>query len=284
MSLIRPMTSDEVAQLVTWAGDERWNPGLHDAQLFWDLDPEGYLALEEDGRMIGGGAIIRHGEAFGFMGLFIVEKAFRGSGLGTQLWYARRDRLLSRLRPGGSIGLDAVEAMVPFYAKGGFVPFTRHRRFQLSGGQNGVSPSNNVVPITDDLLPQLYAYDQHCFPTRREAFLTAWLRQPGAVSLACVKIGQVRGFGVMRPCLTGWKIGPLFADTPAIAADLITSFQQSSTRQDIFLDIPDNNPAATTLRQTHQLQEVFGCVRMYHGPPPELDHSRIFGITTFEVG
>lgn len=284
MSLIRPMTPDEVAQLVTWAGDEGWNPGLHDAQLFWDLDPEGYLALEEDGRMIGGGAIIRHGAAFGFMGLFIVEKAFRGSGLGTKLWYARRDRLQSRLRPGGTIGLDAVDAMVPFYAQGGFAPFTRHRRFQLTSGQNGVSPSHNVVPITDDLLPQLIAYDRHCFPTPREAFLTAWLRQPGAVALACVETGQVRGFGVMRPCLTGWKIGPLFADTPVIAADLITSFQQSSAGQDIFLDIPDNNPAAATLRQMHHLQEVFGCARMYHGPPPELDHSRIFGITTFEVG
>ncbi len=284
MSLIRPMTSDEVAQLVTWAGDEGWNPGLHDAQLFWDLDPEGYLALEEDGRMIGGGAIIRHGATFGFMGLFIVEKAFRGSGLGTQLWHARRDRLLSRLNPGGSIGLDAVDAMVPFYAKGGFAPFTRHRRFQLSGEHNGVSLGHNVVPVTDDLLPQLFAYDQHCFPTRREVFLTEWLRQPGAVSLACVGTGLVRGFGVMRPCQTGWKIGPLFADTPAIASDLITSFQQSSAGQDIFLDIPDNNPAAAALRQMHHLQEVFGCVRMYHGPPPELDHTRIFGITTFEVG
>jgi hypothetical protein len=30
--------------------------------------------------------------------------------------------------------------------------------------------------------------------------------------------------------------------------------------------------------------EVFGCARMYLGPPPALAHRRIFGVTTFELG
>jgi hypothetical protein len=29
---------------------------------------------------------------------------------------------------------------------------------------------------------------------------------------------------------------------------------------------------------------VFGCARMYLGPPPELPHQEIFGVTTLELG
>jgi hypothetical protein len=32
------------------------------------------------------------------------------------------------------------------------------------------------------------------------------------------------------------------------------------------------------------MREVFGCSRMYLGPPPRLEESRIFGNTTFELG
>jgi len=52
----------------------------------------------------------------------------------------------------------------------------------------------------------------------------------------------------------------------------------------IFLDVPDNNPPAITLCEKYKMQEVFGCVRMYYGPVPLLDHRRIFGVTTLEIG
>ena len=118
MPEIRKMNRGELRELVRWAEAEGWNPGIHDADLFWDLDPEGYLALLHDQQVIGGGAIIRHSEDFGFMGLFIVKPSHRGKKLGEQLWFARRDHLLARLRPGGTIGLDGVDPMVPFYAAG----------------------------------------------------------------------------------------------------------------------------------------------------------------------
>ena len=52
----------------------------------------------------------------------------------------------------------------------------------------------------------------------------------------------------------------------------------------LFLDAPENNPAAIELVHRHGMIEVFGCARMYLGPPPDLAHERIFGVTTFELG
>ncbi|MEZ5944089.1 MAG: GNAT family N-acetyltransferase [Planctomycetaceae bacterium] len=284
MPEIRSMTFPEVQRLVSWANDEGWNPGLNDAECFWQLDPEGFLATSDGERFLGGGAIIRHSDDFGFMGLFIIDKAYRGQGLGTQLWFARHDKLLSRLKSGGTIGLDGVDAMVPFYQKGGFQPFTRHRRFQLNATPAGASRSAHVVPLDSVSIVAVADYDRCCFPARREEYLAKWLNQPGAVSLGYVRDGSLQGFGVMRPCIVGWKIGPLFADSLDIADALFQALQLESAGGPIFLDAPDNNRAALELCQKHQMEEVFGCVRMYLGPPPELDHGRIFGVTTLEVG
>ena len=286
MARIRLMNAEEVRQLVAWAGVEGWNPGIHDAEAFWSLDPDGFLAITEDAsdEVLGGGAIVRHGDDFGFMGLFIVKNPRRGKGLGTQLWFARRDRLLSRLKEGATIGLDGVDAMVPFYEKGGFKPFTLHRRFQLPLAGTGLIRSQHIAPIAEVDLSILADYDRQCFPVRRERFLAEWTTQLGTVSLAYMSEGKLLGFGVMRPCLVGWKIGPLFSDDIDIADALFQSFQLESQGKPIFLDAPDNNASAIALCNQSGMKEVFGCARMYHGPAPELDHRRIFGVTTLEVG
>ena len=95
---IRQMNRDEVDTLVEWAAKEGWNPGRNDAEIFWSTDPQGFIAAESGGELIGGGSIISYGGRFGFMGFFIIRPDFRGQGLGRRLWYHRRDLLASRLQ------------------------------------------------------------------------------------------------------------------------------------------------------------------------------------------
>jgi len=304
MTLVRAMTRDEQRRLVEWAGGEGWNPGLHDAELFWELDPEGYLALEVDGQLAGGGAIIRHNHQFGFMGLFIVRPEFRSRKLGTQLWYARRDRLRERLDAGGTIGLDAVDAMIPFYARGGFEALTRHRRFQglgsellarsMAGIARGAGEGDALaLPVGEDAglvvigpgdLDRVEACDRGCFPGERRRFLGPWLGQSDACALAAVENGQFSGYGVLRRCSVGYKVGPLCADDSAVAHRILRGLALRAGSQPVFVDVPDNNPAARRLCESLGMVEVFGCVRMYLGPVPDLRNDRIFGIATLEVG
>ncbi len=58
---IRQMSRAEVDELVSWAEKEGWNPGLHNAELFWNTDPEAFIAAELEGELIGGGAITSRG-------------------------------------------------------------------------------------------------------------------------------------------------------------------------------------------------------------------------------
>jgi GNAT superfamily N-acetyltransferase len=281
---IRPLARREQAELVAWAQGEGWNPGLHDADLFWQVDPEGFLGIEVDEVFAGGGAIIRHNPSFGFMGLFIMRPEYRSKKLGTKLWIARRDRLLSRLDTAATIGLDAVDAMVPFYARGGFIPYVRQGRFEWAAPSRRRTISKAVIPLTQIPLEKLMEYDRCCFPGPREHYLELWTRQEGAHAIGIVDDHQLVGYSVMRRCVTGWKIGPLFADSLDVAQELLAAHGDCSVGEPVFLDAPQNNPAAMELCRSHGMREVFGCVRMYLGAVPNIANHKIFSITCFEIG
>lgn len=297
--------------MVSWAGREGWNPGLGDADLVWQADPQGFLGMciaengisensnSENGvaeKCIAGGAIVRHNPMFGFMGLFIVEPEYRGQGLGRKLWFARRDRLLDRLAPGASIGLDAVDAMVGFYAAGGFKPFTRHRRFQFvpdpsqwndlkRGSHQSVGYAPRPYRVED--FPAIHAMDLECFPGERANILEPWITQKTGLTLVVPNPNspnEILGFGTIRKCLVGWKIGPLQAHTPEIAKALIEQLILDVSAPSVMIDIPDNNPESLRLCQSFGMQEVFGCVRMYFGPPPTLKNEHLFAVLSLEIG
>ncbi|MGE0027863.1 MAG: GNAT family N-acetyltransferase [Thermoleophilia bacterium] len=276
------MSRPELDLLVDWAAEEGWNPGLGDAEMFWETDPEGFVAAEEDGELVAGGSIVSYDGRFGFMGFFIVAPAHRGRGLGRRLWVHRRDALLARLRPGAAIGMDGVFGMQPFYARGGFAFAGRDLRMEGVGAP--AAPAAALVDARELPPADLAAYDAGRFPAPRPAFVARWITQPGARALAAVADGVIRGYGVVRPCRIGFKIGPLFAADAAVAEDLFRGLGDHAAGAPLFLDVPEGNPAAVALAARHGMREVFGCARMYLGPRPALPEHEVFGVTTFELG
>ena len=195
---------------------------------------------------------------------------------------ARRDLLLDRLSPGASIGMDGVEAMVPFYRRGGFRLAHRDRRFQFTG-RNGAGHAG-LVPARELPFADLSAYDADHFPAPRPTFLASWLSQPGVVSLAAVEGSRITGYGVLRRCRTGRKVGPLFATSEVVAERLLAGLAVAAQGENLSIDVPERNLAALAMAHRWGMREVFGCARMYLGDPPSLPAEEIFGVTTFELG
>lgn len=284
---IRNMSRAEVDELVSWAAREGWNPGLHDAELFWATDSEAFIAADLDNEMIGAGAITAYNGNFGFMGFFIVRPEFRGRGFGNTLWHIRRDRLLARLQPGATIGMDGVFAMQAYYAKGGFAFSHRNLRYCAHipiGAKKSQAADKDIVPLAEIPFDQVLGFDRTCFPALRPTFLQGWINQGDALALGYRSDGVLKGYGVVRRCLDGCKIGPLFADDAFIASALYNRLAEFAVGGPLFLDAPENNRAARALVKQHGMQEVFGCARMYLGPVPDIAHQHIFGVTTFELG
>jgi len=280
--VIRAMTRAELDQLVGWAADEGWNPGIDDAEVFWATDRDAFIAVEIDGEFAGGGSIVSYQRRYGFMGLFIVRRDRRGRGLGDRLWHERKRRLLARLDEPRTIGLEGVFAMQRYYADGGFQFVCRDLRFEGIGAD--APAPEGVVDLRHVPFADVEAYDRRHFPAPRPEFLARWIDRPGGHAVGVRRGGVLAGMAVLRPCRTGCKIGPLFADDPAIAERLFVALARRVPGAPIFLDAPEDNPGAIALARRHGMTEVFGCARMFLGPPPVLPAHEIFGITTFELG
>ena len=100
--------------------------------------------------------------------------------------------------------------------------------------------------------------------------------------------GRIKGYATLRPCQTGYKVGPLFADDAGIArallASVLAAVPPAHHDQQVFIDMPQPNAAAFTLAQQLGLEKVFETARMYSDHEPDIDLRRIFGVTTFELG
>lgn len=275
----RTMQREEIALAVEWAAQEGWNPGLHDADCFRAADPEGFFVGLVEDRPVACVSVVKYGSDFAFLGLYIVQAAWRGRGLGWALW---QHAMASA--PGRQVGLDGVVAQQANYRKSGFSLAWRNARYE---GRGGVAPPRDprLVPLAGLPFAAVQAYDRPFFPADRTAFLRSWLAQPDAAALGWVEDGALRGYGVIRRCRSGWKIGPLFADDESIAEHLFSALStQAAAGEPLFLDIPEPNAAAGALAARHGMEKVFETARMYTGTPPAAPLDRLYGITSFELG
>ena len=275
------MTDREIGELGDWAAQEGWNPGLGDLDVARASDPEAFVAIRQGDALVGGGSIIRYGDKFGFMGLFILRPDLRGQGLGGRFWRWRRDRLRARLETDAAIGMDGVYDMAPFYERGGFIAAYRHVRLQgVARGRR----DDDVIADRTRLIDDILAFDRGRFPAPREIFLRNWLDRPGLQVAGLYRGETFAGYGVARPCRKGFRIGPLFATDVVTADRLLGDLLSRIDGEQVQIDMPETNRAALALAGKYELEEVFGCVRLYHGERPTIFVEDIYAVTSLEFG
>ncbi len=231
-----------------------------------------------DGEPVACVSVVRYGSAFGFLGLYIVRPDQRGQGIGYRLWQAGMAYL-----DGAVVGLDGVLAQQANYARSGFKLAHRNVRF---GGSPGIMASRDgrLKRIGPSLVQPVLDYDRPFFAGPREPFMRCWLHPDLRTAFALVEDGAVRGYGVIRACCEGYKIGPLFADGEREADDLFRALAACAGESPVFLDLPEPNRAAVELATRYGLSPVFETARMYRGEDPGLPLAKTYGITTFELG
>jgi GNAT superfamily N-acetyltransferase len=273
------MTREEVGTAVAWAANEGWNPGLSDAECFFQADPEGFFCAESAGAIVGTVSVVNYDDRFSFAGLFVVDPAYRGHGIGMQLYRHAMLHAGSRV-----VGGDGVVAMVEKYQNNGGL-FLHYNNARYAGTGGGTMPAG-LIPARDLDFGKLAAYDAAHFPARRERFLHCWIRQPGHFGLARLdETGTILGYGIRRACRTGSKIGPLFARNRATAELILDGLVAGIPGEPFYLDIPVPNADAVALVQDRQMVPVFYTARLYsRAEPVMLPIHEIFGVTTFELG
>ncbi|MFH0879104.1 MAG: GNAT family N-acetyltransferase, partial [Lentisphaerota bacterium] len=255
---IRRMTRNDLDQAVEWAAEEGWNPGLHDADTFFATDPSGFFMAFDGDQPVGSISAVAYDDQFGFIGFFIVKPAYRGHRVGIDLGNAALNYLESR-----NIGLDGVESKVKEYQFIGFKLAYNNERYE-GITRRGVLGAGHI-PATQAPFDLLDAFDRLHVAAPRQRFLSAWIKQTESTALASMDQGEVSGYGVIRPCRKGYKIGPLFAKAPSTAEALLDSLIASvPPDQPFYLDLPCSNAAGIALAQKNDMKPIFKTARMYN--------------------
>lgn len=282
--VIRAVGADEFQTAIDWAMDEGWNPGLDDLPVFHAADPQGFLMGFRDGAPVSSISVVRYGDDYGFLGFYIAHPDARGTGAGIAIWNAGMAYLAGR-----TVGLDGVVDQQENYKKSGFVLAGRNIRYTGVPTIGTVTADGvDIRDVTQAGLAALLPYDRAFFGAPRDEFAAAWAcpgKQARRRGMIAIADGDLAGYGVIRECLRGYKIGPLFADTETVAAALFAALVgRAAPDSDISIDPPEGNKAATRFAEQVGMAPVFETARMYKGAVPELPIDRIFGLTTFELG
>ncbi len=278
--IITTMDEKEIQDIfIPWANAEGWNPGLKDANYFYAQNPHGFFKGVLNGEVIGCCAATIYDENFAFFGCYIVKSEFRHQGYGIQLTHHRLNYVGDR-----NIGLDGVIDMCPKYERIGFRSAHLNIRYQSQGDFTPVM-DDHIAEISEELRPLVEAYDRLYFPAPRKLFLAKWLIPANHhVPLAYVVNGEVKGYGVLRRCFKGYKIGPLFAETFEIADKIFQGLAFYAKEGCILIDVPEPNAFALRLVERYHMQPCFKTLRMYTKGAPDINLNHVYGMTTLELG
>lgn len=278
--IIRQASQTETEQIMLeWADSEGWNPGLYDSESFYSADPHGFFIGFLDEKPVSCISVVKYNPGFAFLGFYMVRPEFRGCGYGYEIW-----KKAIAYAGSANIGLDGVVDQQENYKKSGFSLAYRNIRYKGKSEQNTFK-SNHINPINQQNFPAILQYDAKIFPAVRQQFLKKWLFQPENHANTFVEHNQIKGYIVLRRCRSGYKTGPLFANSPEIAESLLHyALNQLATGTDFYIDVPEYNHEALNMVAKTGMQKVFETARMYTGRFPETESEKVYSVTSFELG
>jgi hypothetical protein len=216
--------------------------------------------------------------------MVLVTKERRRGGVGTGLL----KHCIDEVRSNGAVaGLDATELGRPIYLPLGFRDLYPIARWHFDAARDAVAPPAGVAlrPAGVDDLPRLALYDRPLTGMERPSILAHLaLRQPGLAWVAEDRAQKIVGFVLGREGRTATSLGPVVADSEAIALALIARAAAAAPGPFI-IDVPSAHRALRAWLETQGAVTPRGYMRMTLGESKGLDDpSHIFALAGPELG
>lgn len=286
--IMRHMSMKDFELVRSWCIEEGWNLGLYDASAYYQADPNGHLLFLEKNLPVGSISLVKHSDTFMTIGPYIVKKEYREKGYGAEIWKNAKVNLKSAPNP--NILLYSVPAQVHRYSHLNFKSQFTNQRWQLENHlKNDQIKNDGITPITPNLIKQVSHYDKKIFSASRQIVFSEMLTHENIKGFVIQNDNHVMGFGFIRPCIKGYRIGPLMAEDINTAKSLITALVNSVNNRLIIIDSPAVNNERERLMKDLGFSRVeeSDTIAMISGPLPcnFLDNiDRYYAIFSLEIG
>lgn len=271
--ILRRAQRHELGQILDWAADEGWNPGLDDADAFWETDPRGFFVAEVGDQIVAAVSVVVHDTDHAFLGLYLCLPGWRGQGIGFALWQHALGHAENR-----AVGLDGVAAQQANYEKSGFRRKGATRR--LEGClQPVIDPT--IRTANDSDFDQILSLDRVANGYGRQSFLTTWTRQTPTRRTVIFLDGT--GYATIRKCRGFAKIGPIVAQDATLALRLARSAIAEIGEAQVAIDLPEASVHLGQVLSEAGFVNSFTTARMIRGNGFQAGPS-LQAIGTMELG
>jgi GNAT superfamily N-acetyltransferase len=260
---------------------ERWSHRLEDWQFHFRLG-RGWVACDEDGKVLGTASWWAYGEQFGTVGLVLVDQAHQGQGIGRQLMNVVMSDAGPRV-----LQLVATKAGLTLYQRCGFREHHGIGQHQGTAMQiPAFAPLRDTALLTVSIadLEAVCDLDATAFGANRRQLISAVFNDGRGGGVLARRNGRLAGFALARQSGRGTTIGPVVAEDEALAVALIAhqlNTNGSFTRVDVPADatqLADWLEAAGIVCVDHVTSMVRGNVR------EERTQARVFGLVSQALG
>ncbi len=245
----QPLAPEWVASAHRLSTQAGWNQSEEDWRRLARLQPEAVRVWVDAGEVRASYSAIAYGQAVAWIGMILVDTAYRGGGLGKATFHAALESAHSL---GATVlGLDATDLGEPIYRKFGFETIAPTARWcgTLLPGEPG-------QPIATGWSEALPALDHAACGEDRAALLHDLAHHGGTL----LRTADSRAYACLRPGREAWQLGPVIAEDAAALSALLHAAAAITGCTPVFYDALQ--PESAPLLRQHGLSPLRHLKRM----------------------
>lgn len=259
--IIRELREADIPGAMRLKTAENWNQTEADWRTLLKHDPDLCLAATHDGKIIGTVTATKYANELAWIGMMLVDKDFRGLGLGKRLLTT----VIEKLGKCQSVKLDATATGLPLYHKLGFCEELGIDRMVTTDLEDNLQEADecSVRPLAERDWQEVMDLDRAFFGADRSRLIAEILRRNGDKGWVTERKGSLTGFLLGRSGSNYTQLGPLSAQTTEDAKSLLLSALRNYAGKPVLLDIlqDKNNLKELLLSLGFAVQRSF--TRMY---------------------
>lgn len=234
------MVAQDIALGMRLKAAANWNQTAADWRML--LDAGTGLVASWDGVACGTVTVVPYGP-FAWIGMLLVDPAFRGRGIGTALLEAA----IAVVPEGVAACLDATPQGEPLYLRRGFAKEYGLARFRRAAApwRGDAAGGGGIVcqSVSPAVLPELAQYDLPIFGGDRGGLLRELWRRAPQVAYLARRDDQLVGYCLGRSGSHCEQLGPVIAEDATVARALLAAALQRCFHRDVILDATESHAA-----------------------------------------
>ncbi len=243
---IRKLHPEDVPNAMDLVLAEGWNQTDKDWQILTGNPQNVCLVAELENKFAGTATAINYVSKVAWIGMVLVNKAFRGRGVSKVLLSS----IFEQLESCQSIKLDATPAGEPVYKKLGFEEEYLIGRMTCLSFAHSFSLGSHSIPqkVHKQDIPGIIELDEYAFGANRSQLIEALIANSPEKCFVLKKNNLITGFVLGRIGNRFHHIGPLTASSASDALQLVQSALNELQGKAIVIDVlTDKNEFANEL-------------------------------------